>query len=111
MREWKLWAKGTFNMGYAKDFSTVVPTLQSLNLDSGTDTWGDGSSSPTCGAAASASDDTWGPSSLITPKLVRGGKGAARSSRSTCTAHLRIPDVEGPPRDQPLPRDPQPLDS
>jgi hypothetical protein len=74
IRESKLWGKGNFNFGYSKDFSTVVPALTALTLDSATDTWGDGSSSADLWGDGTNPNDTWGPSSVITPKLVRVAK-------------------------------------
>ena len=70
VRESKLWGRGQIQVGIAKDF-TDPRSYDSVNFDSGLDTWGDGLGSDTW-KDGSNSSDTWGPTGgAIRPKLVR----------------------------------------
>jgi hypothetical protein len=80
VRESKLWGKGLVEVGISKDFKEPA-SYDSVNFDSGLDTWGDGTAGDDWADGTDATD-LWASDPGIRPKLVRASaRGTVFSTR------------------------------
>lgn len=70
IRQTKIWGYGSFTFSISKDFEDVGSNPVAVSISGAADTWGDGTGTDLWGDGSSSSD-LWGPTTAIDPWLVR----------------------------------------